>query len=79
MALDYHEDQQMLTGTIKLFFDDRGFGFIRPDQRGETDRFFHLRSVVPLGSVPKEGQRVEYELGPDPKTGGSMAVNVRVR
>jgi cold shock CspA family protein len=42
----------MAEGTIQTIRDDRGFGFIRADE-GQRDLFF------------REGQRVEYEEGPD--------------
>lgn len=46
-------------GQIKSWNDDRGFGFIRPDQKG-PDLFFHI-SALPNGVPrPEVGQRVSY-------------------
>ena len=55
----------MAQGLIKTIRDDRGFGFIRPDE-GQQELFFHA-SVVEGGAFDqlREGQRVEYDEGPD--------------
>jgi cold shock protein len=60
---------------VKFFNQDKGFGFITPDDSGQ-DVFVHVTAV--LGStLLKEGQKVSYELGQDRKTGKSKAENVR--
>jgi cold shock protein len=66
----------MATGIVKLFKDDRGFGFIKPDAGGE-DIFFHISSL-PLGVKPKQGDVVSYQLGVDRKTGRSRAESVEM-
>jgi CspA family cold shock protein len=55
----------MAQGTIRTIRDDRGFGFIRPDE-GPQELFFHA-SVVEGGAFDqlRQGQRVEYDEGPD--------------
>ncbi len=68
----------MAEGTIKSIRDDRGFGFIRPD--GETqDIFFHSSAVEERQFEQlREGQRVEFEAGVDPRNPGrARAENVR--
>jgi len=57
----------MTQGTIKSIRDDRGFGFIAPD--GATqDIFFHSSAVEgDLFDQLREGQRVEFEEGADPR------------
>lgn len=65
----------MAIGTVKFFNQDKGFGFISPDNGG-TDVFVHV-SAVEGGSPLRDGQKVNYELGQDRKTGKSRAENVR--
>jgi CspA family cold shock protein len=64
----------MATGTVKWFSDDKGFGFITPDE-GNRDLFVHHSGINADGyrSLP-EGARVSYEEEPGDK--GPKAVNV---
>ncbi|NLS06356.1 cold-shock protein [Rhizobium sp. P32RR-XVIII] len=65
----------MANGTVKFFNQDKGFGFITPDDGGQ-DVFVHVSAVQ--GSTPlRDGQKVSYDLGQDRKTGKSKAENVR--
>ncbi len=52
----------MARGTIKTIRDDRGFGFITPDDGGR-DIFFHSSAVEYPARFDdlREGQRVEFE------------------
>jgi cold shock protein len=56
----------MATGTIKRFFDERGFGFIQPDDGGGD--LFHVKGFVrlPWGVKPGKRDRVSFEIGTDP-------------
>ncbi|WP_026622772.1 cold shock protein (plasmid) [Ensifer sp. WSM1721] len=65
----------MPTGTVKFFNQDKGFGFITPDNGG-ADVFVHI-SAVQSGNALRDGQKVSYDLGQDRKTGKSKAENVR--
>jgi CspA family cold shock protein len=65
----------MPTGTVKFFNDDKGFGFITPENGG-TDVFVHVSAL--RGGSLREGDKVSYELGQDRKTGKSKAENVSV-
>ncbi|MCO5966559.1 cold-shock protein [Sinorhizobium meliloti] len=65
----------MATGTVKFFNQDKGFGFITPDNGG-ADVFVHV-SAVQGSAVLRDGQKVSYELGQDRKTGKSKAESVR--
>lgn len=69
----------MTQGTIKTIRDDRGFGFITPE--GESnDVFFHSSSVEGLTFEElREGQRVEFVAGTDPRNPGrTRAEHVRL-
>ena len=69
----------MAQGTIKSLRNDRGFGFIAPDG-GSQDLFFHSSAVErPTFDELREGQRVEYQSGQDPRNPSrSRAEHVRV-
>ena len=69
----------MTQGTIKTIRDDKGFGFIKPDNSNQ-DIFFHS-SAVEGGNFDqlREGDRVEFTEGSDPRNPSrSRAENVRV-
>jgi CspA family cold shock protein len=66
----------MATGTVKFFAQDKGFGFIAPDDGGQ-DVFVHI-SALNSGTALQDGQKVRYEIGQDRKTGKSKAENVSV-
>jgi CspA family cold shock protein len=66
----------MATGTVKFFNNDKGFGFITPENRG-ADVFVHV-SALKQGASLREGDKVSFELGQDRKSGKSKAENVSV-
>ena len=49
---------ELATGTVKWFNEQKGFGFIVPDD-GSKDLFVH-KSNVQAGGALREGQKVEY-------------------
>ncbi len=59
----------MTPGTVKFFNDQKGFGFIQPDQGG-TDVFVHVSALERCGMRSlSEGQRVQYSTAIDPRKG----------
>jgi len=66
----------MATGTVKFFNSQRGFGFIEPDDGGK-DVFVHVTAVEKAGMPPlEEGQKINYEVEADERSGKSAAVNL---
>ena len=64
----------MATGTVKWFNDDKGFGFITPDESGK-DLFVHHQAIVGDGYRSlNEGAKVSYDAEAGDK--GPKAVNV---
>jgi CspA family cold shock protein len=65
-----------MTGTVKFFNAERGYGFIKPDDGGR-DVFVHITAVERAGLKSlTEGQRLSYEVEPDKKGKGPKAVDL---
>lgn len=63
----------MNTGIVKWFNEQKGFGFIQPDNGGE-DVFVHASAVERAGILSlREGQKISYEVERNPKNGKSSA------
>jgi len=66
----------MITGTVKFFNADKGYGFIAPEDGG-NDAFVHISAVERAGMRTLEkDQRVSYDLEND-KRGKTSAVNLQ--
>src|SRR3954447_1081808 len=73
-ARSQRRHQTMPTGTVKWFNDDKGFGFITPDDPG-ADLFVHHSGINSDGfRTLRGGARVSYDSEAGPK--GPKAVNV---
>ena len=65
----------MITGTVKFFNTEKGYGFIQPEDGG-TDAFVHISAVQAAGMQTLDrDQRVTYELETD-RRGKTSAVNL---
>ncbi|API60154.1 cold-shock protein [Tardibacter chloracetimidivorans] len=66
----------MITGTVKFFNADKGYGFIAPETGGD-DAFVHITAVERAGlRTLNKDQRVSYELETD-RRGKTSAVNLQ--
>lgn len=67
----------MATGTVKWYNTTKGYGFIQPDGGGK-DAFVHATAVEASGMrTLDEGQKVEFELQADKRSGKEAAVNIK--
>ena len=67
----------MNTGTVMWFNNQKGFGFIQPDN-GNKDVFVHISAVERAGMCDlKEGQKVSFDIVSDSRTGKSAAENLQ--
>jgi CspA family cold shock protein len=66
------------TGEVKWFNPTKGFGFIKPEGGGQ-DIFVHISAVEQAGlSGLNEGQRVNFDLEQDRRSGKTSATNLKV-
>ncbi|MGP8232735.1 MAG: cold-shock protein [Methylovirgula sp.] len=67
----------MPVGTVKFFNDQKGYGFIQPDDGGK-DVFVHVTAVERSGlNGLVEGQKVSFEIETDRRSGKPSAVNLQ--
>ena len=64
------------TGTIKLYFPAKGYGFITPD-KGGADVMFFGDALLDKNAVPERDMRVAYRLYTH-ETKGLRAADVRI-
>lgn len=75
-AHDATSHGRKMTGTVKKWFIDKGYGFIRPDPDG-ADVFTHSRQVSGADSLHC-GDRVTFEIETHLRTGRPEAKDVRL-
>jgi cold shock protein len=67
----------MATGTVKWYNDQKGYGFIQPDDGGK-DVFVHISAVERAGMRGlNEGQKISFELETDKRSGKQSAGNLQ--
>ncbi|WP_353259415.1 cold shock domain-containing protein [Prochlorothrix hollandica] len=62
----------MNRGRLKQWHDDRGFGFIQPDE-GNSDVFLHISALSKLSRRPQVGDIITYQLSRNPQ--GKLQAN----
>ncbi|WP_075996552.1 cold-shock protein [Salaquimonas pukyongi] len=66
-----------ITGTVKFFNTDKGYGFIKPDD-GSKDIFVHISAVQASGLTElTENQKVSFETEEDARGKGPKAINLQ--
>jgi cold shock protein len=67
----------MATGTVKWFNEQKGYGFIQPDDGGRN--VFVYTSTVERSDLRGlvEGQKIAYEVQADRRSGKESAVDLR--
>jgi CspA family cold shock protein len=67
----------MATGTVKWYNDQKGYGFIQPDNGGK-DVFVHVTALERAGLRGlAEGQKVSYDVEADRRSGKESATNLK--
>ena len=76
MAVLHGRNDNMPIGTVKFFNDQKGYGFIAPEDGG-NDAFVHITAVERAGMrTLRENQRLSYDLQQDNR-GKMSAVNLQ--
>ncbi len=72
-VINKEDSQEYMTGTVKFFEKEKGFGFIVPDVDMD-DLFFHISACK--DGAPNDRDRVEFQITKSPK--GLTAIAVKV-
>ncbi len=68
----------MERGTVKFYNDQKGFGFITPDQ-GDKEVFVHATALERAGIHGlSEGQKVSFDTEVDGRSGKTAVANLQV-
>ena len=68
--------KRMVKGVLKTWKEDRGFGFIKPDDVGK-DIFIHISSLNSKSRRPITGDVIHYQVGKDNR-GKFKAINAQI-
>ena len=67
----------MQVGTVKFYNEQKGYGFIQPDD-GSKDVFVHASALERAGmSALREGQKVAFDTQEDRKSGKIAVGTIR--
>ncbi|MEZ5852932.1 MAG: cold-shock protein [Hyphomicrobiaceae bacterium] len=67
----------MQNGTVKFYNEQKGYGFIQPDDGGK-DVFVHATALERAGMSPlREGQKVAFDTQADRRTGKIAVGNIK--
>ena len=66
----------MVKGVLKTWKEDRGFGFIKPDDGGK-DIFIHISALKGVSRRPKTGDVIYYQITKDNR-GKYKAINAQI-
>jgi len=70
--------QSMENGTVKFYNDQKGYGFIAPDN-GEKDVFVHATALERAGIHGlSEGQKVSFDTEVDQRSGKTAVANIQL-
>ncbi|MGF1592707.1 MAG: cold-shock protein [Kiloniellaceae bacterium] len=68
----------MITGTVKFYNDQRGYGFIQPED-GQKDVFVHATALERAGILGlREGQKVKFDTATDARSGKLAVSSIEV-
>lgn len=67
----------MTLGTVKFYNEQKGFGFIQPDD-GSKDVFVHATALERAGiRTLSEGQKVSFDTEVDSRSGKTAVGNIK--
>ncbi|OJU23176.1 MAG: cold-shock protein [Alphaproteobacteria bacterium 64-6] len=67
----------MQAGTVKFFNEQKGYGFIAPDNGG-ADVFVHISALERAGlRTLSEGQKVSFDTEKDRRSGKMAVSNIQ--
>src|SRR5664279_1772903 len=68
--------RRMIKGVLKTWKEDRGFGFIKPDDGGK-DIFIHITALKAVSRRPTTGDVIYYQIAKDNR-GKYKAINAQI-